>query len=188
MRELTAVGGEVVPVPDADRLIHLQFRRFAGCPICNLHLRSIVRRHAEIVAAGIREVVVFHSPAAELAGYDLPFALIADPAKKLYAEFGVESSPRALLNPRAYPAILRAVGRGTVEILSGREAGPAGRQPSGRLGLPADFLIAPDGRRVASKFGQHAADQWTVDELLVLARAWRGNNQISDTSAGIDGG
>lgn len=50
MRELVAVGGDVVPIPDPERLIHLQFRRFAGCPICNLHLRSIVRRHDEITA------------------------------------------------------------------------------------------------------------------------------------------
>ncbi|MEE3918755.1 hypothetical protein V2I01_10735 [Micromonospora sp. BRA006-A] len=54
--------GTGVDLPDPDRLIHLQFRRFAGCPVCNLHLRSIVRRHAEIEAAGVREVVLFHSP------------------------------------------------------------------------------------------------------------------------------
>jgi alkyl-hydroperoxide reductase/thiol specific antioxidant family protein len=188
MRELTAVGGEIVPIPDASRLIHLQFRRFAGCPICNLHLRSIVRRHDEITAAGIREVVVFHSPAAELMKYDLPFAVIADPAKKLYAEFGVESSPRALLHPRAYPVILRAVGRSLVGIARGREEGPAVRQPGGRLGLPADFLIAPDGRRVASKFGRHAYDQWSVDELLARAGVRPEYDQKSGTSTRIFGG
>jgi hypothetical protein len=40
----------------------------------------------------------------------------------------------------------------------------------GLLGLPADFLIAPDGRIAALKYGQHAYDQWTVDELLDHAR------------------
>ena len=84
MRELTAVDGSKIPIPDPNRLIHLQFRRFAGCPICNLHLREIVRRHEEIAAAGIREVVIFHSPATELVDYDLPFAVIADPGKHLY--------------------------------------------------------------------------------------------------------
>jgi hypothetical protein len=34
------------------------------------------------------------------------------------------------------------------------------------LGLPADFLIAPDGRITALKYGRHAYDQWTIDELL----------------------
>ena len=65
-RLLPVVVGEPVALPDPDRLVHLQFRRFAGCPVCNLHLRTIVRRHAEITAAGVREVVVFHSSATEL--------------------------------------------------------------------------------------------------------------------------
>jgi hypothetical protein len=39
------------------------------------------------------------------------------------------------------------------------------------LGLPADFLIAPDERIVAAKYGKHADDQWSVDELLNLASA-----------------
>jgi hypothetical protein len=30
-------------------------------------------------------------------------------------------------------------------------------------------LIAPDGRVVACKYGAHADDQWSVDDLLALA-------------------
>ncbi|MEV6394605.1 peroxiredoxin-like family protein [Streptomyces sp. NPDC051907] len=170
-RVLTPVVGSPVPVPDPDRLVHLQFRRFAGCPVCNLHLRSVVLRHEEIEAAGVREVVVFHSPAAELLEHtaDLPFAVVADPAKRLYAEFGVESAPRALLDPRAWGPIARAVLRGAGEVLRGRGRLPESRQPGGRLGLPADFLIAPDGRVVAARYGEHVYDQWPVDELLRLA-------------------
>ena len=51
--ELTATSGQLVTVPDpAGDFVHLQLRRFAGCPICNLHLRSIVARHDEIAPAG----------------------------------------------------------------------------------------------------------------------------------------
>jgi peroxiredoxin len=167
-RELTAVSGEPVTVPDDGRLVHLQFRRFAGCPVCNLHLRSVVRRHEEIEAAGIREVVVFHSPEEELAGHvaGLPFPVVADPGKRLYAEFGVESARRALLDPRVWTPIVRAVTRGLWEVLRGRERLPASHPNGGRLGLPADLLIAPDGHVVAVKYGEHAYDQWSVDELL----------------------
>lgn len=70
-----------------------------------------------------------------------------------------------------YGPLIRAVVRSTLAIALGREAGPAGRQPRGRLGLPAGFLIAPDGRTVARRYGRHAYDQWTVDELLTLAAA-----------------
>jgi peroxiredoxin len=174
-RHLVTVSGDRVAVPDPERLVHLQFRRFAGCPVCHLHLRSVVRRHAEIETAGIREVVVFHSPAEELRRHtaDLPFAVVADPDKRLYAEFGVESAPRALFSPRAWGPVVRAVLRGGWEVLRGRERLPAASQPGGRLGLPADFLIGPDGRTLAAKYGEHVYDQWPVDELLHLASSRR---------------
>ncbi|MEV0669650.1 peroxiredoxin-like family protein [Mycobacterium sp. NPDC050441] len=169
--QFLSVTGEHISVPDPRGLVHLQFRRFAGCPICNLHLQSFAARHAEIDAAGIREVAFFHSPAPELAAHtaDLPFATVADPDKDVYRKFGVESSPRALLDPRSWPAIIR----GGVLTLCGRFRAPAGRQAGGRLGLPADFLIAPDGVVLAAKYGAHADDQWSVDDLLARAAAAR---------------
>ncbi|WP_406040178.1 AhpC/TSA family protein [Micromonospora sp. NBC_00898] len=169
-RHLTTVTGSPVAVPDAERLIHLQFRRFAGCPVCNLHLRSIVKRHAEIEASGVREVVLFHSPADELREHteDLPFAVVADPDKRLYRKFGVEAAPRPMLSPRAWLSILRAVLRSSWAVLRGRERPPAAVPHGGRFGLPADFLIAPDGRVLAAKYGEHVYDQWSVDELLSL--------------------
>jgi peroxiredoxin len=166
--EVTASSGTLVTIPDpAGEFVHLQFRRFAGCPICNLHLRSIARRYDEIRSHGIREVVVFHSTVAELAKYEaaLPFPLIADPQRHLYQRFGVESRPGSLLSGRA----LRAAVAGQTAALARRSTmralGPI-RPTGGLFGLPADFLIAPDGRLAAVKYGQNAYDQWTVDELL----------------------
>jgi peroxiredoxin len=160
-RELRTITGESAHVPDPHRLVHLQFRRFAGCPFCNLHLRSLAQRHAEIEAAGIHEVAVFHSSASSLLEHeaDLPFAIVADPDKHLYAEFGVESSVRAELDPRAWLPALRGAAR--MRKLPDFHGGI--------VGLPADFLIASDGRVLAFKYGVHAYDQWSVDELLALA-------------------
>jgi hypothetical protein len=166
--ELLSVTGERIRIPDPQRLVHLQFRRHAGCPICNLHLRSFANRHDEIAAANVREVVFFHSPPDELRPHtaDLPFATIGDPDKRYYKEFGVQTGRRALLDPRAWPAIVR--GSGLVAL--GRFRGPAIKQDNGRLGLPADFLIGSDGEVIAAKHGTHADDQWSVDELLAQAR------------------
>jgi hypothetical protein len=167
-RELVSVSGDAVPIPDPDRLVHLQFRRFAGCPICNVHLQSIVRRHDEIAGAGIREVVVFHSTDEELRRYvdDLPFAVVGDPGKALYAEFGVGSAPRG-----ARPG--RGGTRADIVDPSGFWRYPRpetnDHPTGGRLGLPADFLIGADGRVIACKYGTHANDQWSVDEVLAQA-------------------
>jgi hypothetical protein len=89
--DLVTIHGKPVRIPDPDLLVHLQFRRYSGCPVCNLHMRSVAARHDEILAAGIREVAVFHSDPDTMLGFQgwLPFAAVADPAKALYAEFGV---------------------------------------------------------------------------------------------------
>ncbi|WP_437608805.1 peroxiredoxin-like family protein [Sorangium sp. So ce834] len=190
-RDLVSVTGAPVRVPDPARLTHLQFRRFAGCPVCNLHLRSFARRHGEVTAAGVLEVVMFHSPADELRAHvaGLPFAVVADPDKRLYGEFGVESAPRALLDPRAYWPILRAIAASLPAVLARRRPAPSLDPHGGRLGLPADLLIAGDGRVVAAKYGEHVDDQWSVDELVALARAERsrGNsagNRCDDVTPG----
>jgi peroxiredoxin len=166
---LATAAGETLSVPDDELTTHLQLRRFAGCPICHLHLRSMVERHEEIGAAGIREVVVFHSTATELTRFapDVPFPLVPDPDRRLYRELGVEASPRALLHPGAWGATVGGPRRAFDSLRRGEGGAPL-RPSGGRLGLPADFLIAPDGRLRAVKYGLHAYDQWSVDELLAL--------------------
>lgn len=162
-RELITIDGNTITVPSPDTLVHLQFRRFAACPICNLHVREVARRHDEIIAAGVTEVVVFHSSAEEMRRYqaDLPFSVVADPQRELYREFGVETSIRSVLDPRAWRAGIRGVRwTGVWDAVSARD---------NHLGQPADFLIAADGAVLARKYGTHADDQWTVEELLTLA-------------------
>jgi peroxiredoxin len=170
--ELTTIQGDTVRIPDPDHLVHLQYRRFAGCPICSLHLRSMVTRNDEIVDAGIKEVVVFHSSADDLRRYadDLPFAVVGDPERELYREFGVETAARSLLHPGAWGPELRALGKAVAGIARRRQPAPPLVMQGGPLGLPADVLVAGDGRVLASKYGVHAYDQWSVDELLELAR------------------
>ena len=163
--DLVTILGERIQIPDPDRLVHFQFRRFAGCLGCNLHLHSIAKRHDELLAAGIREIAVFYSPVKAMLPHqgDLPFAVIADPERKLYEEFGVEMRLRAVLSPRAWFAW--AVGAFTLKKFP-----EPPREGESKLGLPADFLIDSNGRVLALKYGVHAYDQWTVDELLALAR------------------
>ena len=171
IRDLTTINDHAIRVPDPTQLTHLQFRRFAGCPICGLHLRSVAARHREIAAAGIHEVVLFHSTPRELRIYegDLPFDVVADPDKQLYDEFGVESSLRGVLDPRASAPVLQAKFRRAGATRAPRSAGIPVHPTGGRLGLPADILIDHTGKVLACRYGTHAYDQWSVDELLELA-------------------
>lgn len=160
--KLETIDGRSVALPDPDRLVHLQFRRFAGCPICNLHLQTFAARSEELEAAGVHEVVLFHSEAEKLRPFpDLArFDTVADPRRTLYDAYGVQTSPRADFTPRALGAGIRGLLR---------RRGPLKLDVrSGILGLPADLLIAPDGTVLAVHYGRDAYDQWSVDEILSL--------------------
>jgi peroxiredoxin len=83
---LETIHGRGVTIPDkTSQFVHLQFRRFAGCPICNFHLRTFVKRYAELKTSRIREVVIFHSPKDSLLPYQgsFPFDVVGDPEKAL---------------------------------------------------------------------------------------------------------
>ena len=160
--EIESIQSGRIQIPHPTRLTHIQFRRFAGCPMCNLHIHNFVQRNDELVSIGIQEVAVFHSSKkAMLEQYaEAPFDLIADPDKSLYAAFGVEASILSVLDPRSWLPAIKGLLRHGVSLPARGES---------TLGLPADFLISNDGRVLACKYGSHAFDQWTVDELVKLA-------------------
>ncbi|MDQ8186018.1 AhpC/TSA family protein [Pelagicoccus sp. SDUM812002] len=160
---LISIEGENVEIPSKTHAFtHLQFRRFAGCPICDMHLQSFAAGASLLAENHIREVVFFHSSAEALLRYNskLPFHVIADPDKTHYKSFGVESSLRSVLHPSAIWQGLRGV----------IQKGLGLSLKNGPLGLPADFLIDDSGVLVAVKYGVHAYDQWTVHEVLDHAK------------------
>jgi peroxiredoxin len=158
---LQSVTGEPISIPDPNRLVHLQLRRFVDCPICNTHIAEMRGRARQIEAAGIKEVIVFHSSAKSIRSYqkDVPFLLVGDPEKALYKKFGVGTS-LGFMTLKALAAGMRGMAHGHLGL----------RQAGGPLGLPGDFLIAPSGQIKAVKYGTRAYDQWSVDELIALAR------------------
>ena len=84
---MEAVTGEAINLPDPKRLVHLQFRRFVDCPICNTHIAGFRKRAREIEAAGVKEVIVFHSSPKSICSYqkNVPFLMVDDPTKVFYA-------------------------------------------------------------------------------------------------------
>lgn len=166
-----ANGERIILLPDCG-FVHLQFRRFAGCPICNLHLQSFRRSHDLLKEHGIREIVIFHSDADQLKKYtsEFPFVVISDPDKRLYQAFGVEESLASLGNPTVWPTILKGVIRSIWEtVIQGKPIPPL-KAPGGNTGLPADFLIDTYGVIMACKYGKHADDQWSIAELITVVK------------------
>jgi len=112
---------------------------------------------------------VFHSTAETMLEFQgqLPFAAIADPKKKIYADFGADRKmpATAALNPRMWWVASSALAQG---LRFNRMHGAAGKGEE-HSGLPAEFLISPVGRVIAAKYGRRIDDHWSVAELLDLA-------------------
>jgi peroxiredoxin len=167
---LQTIQGGTVRIPDGEHLVHIQFRRFAGCPVCNLHIRSFVRRYDEILAAGVREVVVFYSDTkttSDLQGH-LPFPAIADPDKELFAKFGADrrGSFWRAYDLRLIPATWSGAFK---EAIRGDPLRGARGNGEDKRGLPSEFLVGPDGRVLAAKYSETLNDHWSVDEILELS-------------------
>jgi hypothetical protein len=98
-----------------------------------------------------------------------PFPSSAIPTRRYTAASGVEASAKAVLNPRAWRALPVGWRRAIADAVAHRRAPLPLAPTSGNLGLPADLLICADGNVAAVKYGVHAYDQWSVNELLDLA-------------------
>jgi len=161
-QSLKSTRGTPVEIPNPNGLTHLQFRRFVGCPVCNLHMHEFFNRNNDLVNHGIQEVVVFQSSIKAVSErlMEAPFPLIADSAKVLYKAFGVETSVAAMMNPKMLPATIKGMWHYGVKLPENYHAA---------FNLPAEFLIDSSGKVLASKYGSNYDDQWDVDELIQLA-------------------
>ncbi len=109
-------------------------------------------------------VRVFHSPPEALAHLvqgegAVPFPVLADPRKRVYRLYGVATSFLGLLRPSGWGPALAAA--------------RAGYRPNwldtlrdGIGGLPADFLIGPDGRVERVHYGRSFTDSMQPEEVL----------------------
>jgi peroxiredoxin len=159
------LGGGRLSLADLQgRPVLLKFYRFAECPICNVHLRELVRRHEEITVAGLRVVVLFHSPLSRVErkqGFDLPFQAIADPTKRIFRSYAVEESLGGMFALDVARDYVRAMAAGFYSKPFGYHGGIKGH--------PADFIIGADGLIKHAHYGGSYADSLGVDDVVSLA-------------------
>jgi peroxiredoxin len=161
-------GGHLSLADLRGRTVLLKFYRFVECPICNLHLRELARRHDEVAATGLETVVLFHSPlsrAERKQGFDLPFQAIADPEKRIFRSYGVEESLGGMFARKVARDYARAMGAGLYSKPFGYHGGIKGH--------PADFIIDGHGVIRHAHYGESYADSLGVDDVVSLASELR---------------
>jgi thioredoxin-dependent peroxiredoxin len=151
----------------------LSFIRFAGCPFCNLRVYALTVRQPLHAAAGLATIAVVESTREHIMTQDLlraaPFPVIADPAGRLYEQFGAQE--RRL-------GFWRTLKRRAAEITHAQQMGWDGlvdgkpMDNDGKLyRLPAEFLIGPDQRVMVAHYAKDIGDFMPlaiIDESLHL--------------------
>ena len=160
------MGGEQLALEDLrGKTVLLKFYRFASCPICNLHVREYVKKADEMERAGITTVMVYHSPRELMESKiktQVPFAMISDPGKQIFDEYGVEFTWKGMFTLRVWQRYMKA-------MLYGFVTRPIGHEGSMK-GHPADFFIDPQGRVRYAHYGTDYTDSLTADEAVRIAQ------------------
>jgi len=166
--KLTTIDGDKIQLTNSSGLVHLQLRRFSGCPICNTHLRNFSHSVPELQKLGVTEVVVFHSKDEIIkdtirnVDWASQFKFVADPERELYIKMGADFSGWKYLFHMKMSTLLVGL-KGTPRLLKlkrwGMEAGITQR--------PMDVLIdTSSGRILDLHYGIDSNDQWSHEEVL----------------------
>ncbi len=141
------------------RKVWLAFFRFASCPLANLRVHEICKRH-DLKPAELQIVAVFPSSPERIAAYvgsqSPPFPLVSDPHEKLYMLYGLRASVAGLIGRDVG---LRTVQAAALGFLPGPTDGTITR-------LPGDFLIDEEGIVRHVHNGEDVADHIPFERVL----------------------
>jgi peroxiredoxin len=147
------------------RLTALVFVRHLGCTFCKEQVKDLRDHAVELAQAGLGVAVItpdtVEHNAAFAAEYALPFLVLADPERSVYAAYGFqEGTFGQLLNPHV-------VARGAVATLRGNIAG---RSAGNARQLPGLALVDRAGLLRYRRPARDAADHLSARQLLAVAR------------------
>lgn len=126
------------------------------------------RDHGRFVAAGARVVAVGQGTRKQAAGFgaalELPFPVLADPARQGYTDYGlVEGDAAAFLNAEMWRAIVMALRRGA----------RVGWVIGNACQLPGAVVVDRVGVVRYARPGRQASDTPSTEQLLAaLAERW----------------
>jgi len=141
----------------------LSFLRYASCPACNLRVRELRHRDAELRSANVQWFAVFHSPEWRLQRHmpeDAWKHVLPDADGALGNRYRTTRSWGGLVLSVLIPSFYWAYVK---TMVFGYWGGAIDRWFHT---MPADFLIDPSGALVLVRYGRHIMDHTSVDDIL----------------------
>jgi len=176
-----SLSGRNVRVPTGESWTFVSFLRYASCPMCNLRVRELTGRNADLESRGITWIAVMHSPFKRLERHlrtDAREHAVADPRRELYELYGVGRSWIGVLKSMLLPSFyLRFVQASALGFWGGAI-------DDSFHSMPADFLVDPAGRIQLVHYGTHIGDHTRVSAVLdVVDDAKTGNASATPLSS-----
>jgi len=144
----------------------LFFLRYAGCPICQMKLRDILRNHEDFRAAGLEVFVILQSVPSTvreaLAGTPVPFRIVCDGNSRIFKLYGVSAGN--ILQYLAPSVILKAIKAARAGIKHGKKEG-------NEMQLPAVFIVGAEGSIDYAYYGMNIGDVPENSVILGASRA-----------------
>jgi peroxiredoxin len=155
------LGNEISLSDYKGKKLLLSFYRYASCPLCNLRVNELIQYEPIFREKGMEMLAVFESPKESINEYvgkqNAPFPIIADPKRKLYKLYGVETSVlgtlRAFLKPSRFK---EAMNKGF----------KAGKSEGAKTLIPADFIIDANLNISKSYYGKDIGDHMPIEMIM----------------------
>jgi thioredoxin-dependent peroxiredoxin len=164
--EIKSVQGETISIGRyKGKKILLAFFRFAGCPVCNVRIHSLMENYTKLKDQHIEVIAVFESGNELLAGYikdaGIPFPVIGDHELTLYKKYGVQKSVLKMLNTMFKKTPKQQMKKGKALFAENKY-----KQDGSMTRMPADFVIDEKGEIKIVHYGKYIGDHLPLSLIL----------------------
>lgn len=160
--EIPDVNGEIQAITSNNqRPVLLSFHRHAGCPPCNLRVREHILAKKKLDSYGVQILGVFESPVEsikrDLAHGEVPFPILPDSNRSLYKLYSVTPSVTGFLRSFLIKPLY------SMKAIFKHRYIPKFSEATTMM--PAEFLIAPDGTIILSRYAKDLGDYLPLTQV-----------------------
>jgi thioredoxin-dependent peroxiredoxin len=143
--------------------VYLVFMRFAGCPVCNLRVHTLLKHANAFKEKNIEVVLIYESSVENLRIYlndeAYPFTFVADPQSTLYIKYEVEKS---------FAKLLMSLFKGMLDkVKKGEKLFKKKPELDGKVTrMEAEFLIDSKGKLIIAHYGSFLGDNVSIEKIL----------------------
>ena len=144
----------------------ISFFRYASCPFCNLRFHRLLKKHDDFAEMGLQQLAFFESPVESIRKHagktNSPITIIADPKRRMYRQYGVETSLSEFLGGiiTRLPEVMYAMLKGYLP----------GKMEGDYTMMPADILIGPDLKVAIAHYGKDLGHHLPLAEIEAWLR------------------